>query len=136
MALFEVQRFSSGEWWPTSAFDERILAVDAAKNLMRSGRPPAAVRVVEDREDGSTPRMLFQQTAAEAKRERMRRVASEAPLPEAAQIRIGPRAKAEAAPPPKRRRAPPTFGALLTRLVFLVGFGFLAVEVLRILTKA
>ena len=135
MALYEVQRFSSGEWWPTSAFDERILAVDAAKNLMRSGRPPAAVRVVEDREDGSTPRMLFQQTAAEAKRERMRRVVSEVPA-EVAQIRIGPRPKTAAAPPPKRRRAPPSFGALLTRLLLLVGFGYLAVEVLRVLTKA
>jgi hypothetical protein len=136
MALYEVQRFSSGEWWPTSAFDERILAVDAAKNLMRSGRPPAAVRVVEDREDGSTPRMLFQQTAAEAKRERMRRVVSPDPLAEVAQIRIGPRPKAEAARRPKRPRRPPSFGALLTRLLLLVGFGYLAVEVLRVLTRA
>jgi hypothetical protein len=65
MPLFEVQKFSDGEWRPYSAFDEKILAIDAAKDLMRRDRAPSGVRVMEEPDDDSAPRMIFRQTAVD-----------------------------------------------------------------------
>ncbi|MBV8652362.1 MAG: hypothetical protein JO255_12915 [Alphaproteobacteria bacterium] len=66
MKYFEVQRFVGGQWEAYSIFDEQTLAIDAAKGLMNTGRPPSAVRVVEESEDGSTaPRTLFRETSVD-----------------------------------------------------------------------
>jgi hypothetical protein len=65
MKYYEVQRFVAGQWEPYSIFDEQTLAIDAAKGLMSTGRPPSAVRVVEEDEDGSPPRTLFRETAVD-----------------------------------------------------------------------
>src|SRR5271155_4498480 len=66
MKYYEVQRFVGGQWEAYSIFDEQTLAIDAAKGLMNTGRPPSAVRVVEEDEDGSPPRTLFRQTAVDS----------------------------------------------------------------------
>lgn len=65
MIYFEVQRFVGGQWEAFSIFDEKTLAIDAAKGLMSSSRPPSAVRVLEENEDGSPPRTLFRETAVD-----------------------------------------------------------------------
>ena len=62
MKYYEVQRFVGGQWEAYSIFDEQTLAVDAAKGLMNSGRPPSAVRVVEEDEEGKPPRTVFRET--------------------------------------------------------------------------
>ena len=66
MKYYEVQRFVGGQWEAYSIFDEQTLAIDAAKGLMNTGRPPSAVRVVEENEDGSTPpRTLFRESSVD-----------------------------------------------------------------------
>jgi hypothetical protein len=66
MKYYEVQRFVGGQWEAYSIFDEQTLAIDAAKGLMNTGRPPSAVRVVEESEDGSTaPRTLFRESSVD-----------------------------------------------------------------------
>jgi hypothetical protein len=60
-----VQRFVGGQWETCSLFDDHLLAIDAGKGLMNSGRPPSAVRVVEEDEDGTLPRTVFRQTAVD-----------------------------------------------------------------------
>jgi hypothetical protein len=66
MKYYEVQRFVGGQWEAYSIFDEQTLAIDAAKGLMNTGRPPSAVRVVEENEDGSTaPRTLYRESSVD-----------------------------------------------------------------------
>ena len=59
MAHFEVQRYSGGDWQPYSDFDDKGLAVEAAKDLMSGRNAPAAVRVVEVFDDHRPDRTVF-----------------------------------------------------------------------------
>ncbi|MBV9521377.1 MAG: hypothetical protein JO010_01205 [Alphaproteobacteria bacterium] len=62
MIVFEVQKYIGGQWRSYALFDQKSLAADAAKELMRQKVPPAAIRVVQDNGDGSPPRTLFRQS--------------------------------------------------------------------------
>jgi hypothetical protein len=65
MKYYELQRFVGGGWETYSVFDEQMLAIDAGKGLMNSGRPPAAVRVVEEDEKGGAPRTVFRESTVD-----------------------------------------------------------------------
>ncbi|HZS82468.1 MAG TPA: hypothetical protein VFA50_06335 [Stellaceae bacterium] len=73
MMVFEVQRNVGGQWRSYALFDEKTLAVDAAKDVMKQKRPPAAVRVVQDSGDGSPPRTIFRQASVDGHNEQAHR---------------------------------------------------------------
>jgi len=59
MAHFEVQRYSGGNWLPYSDFDDKEIAIEAAKDLMSGRNAPPAVRVVEVFGDHRPDRTVF-----------------------------------------------------------------------------
>jgi hypothetical protein len=65
MTSFEVQRFYGGDWRLHSTFEDKALAIEAAKELMSGNRAPAAVRVVEDRDDGTPLRTVFRRSSVD-----------------------------------------------------------------------
>jgi hypothetical protein len=65
MIVFEVQKNIGGQWRSYALFDEKTLAVDAAKDLMQQKVAPAAARVVQDSGDGSPPRTIFRQSSVD-----------------------------------------------------------------------
>jgi hypothetical protein len=65
MIVFEVQKNVGGQWRSYALFDEKTLAVDAAKDLMQQRVAPAAARVVQDSGDGSPPRTIFRQSSVD-----------------------------------------------------------------------
>src|SRR6478609_7575751 len=128
MAVFEVQKYSGGDWRPYSAFDEKVLAIDAAKDLMRGDRTPSAVRVMEEPDDGGTARMVFRQTAVDDHNEEIAKRRRET-VESAEQARKSREAKkqeirAKKAPKqPARTGAEPGFTALMIRLALLLVAG-------------
>jgi hypothetical protein len=137
MAVYEVQKLSGGDWRPYSAFDEKVLAIDAAKDLMRGDRVPSAVRVMEEPDDGSAARMVYRQTAVDEHNEEVvKRRREDAHAAEGARKSREAKKQDIIAKQAPKKRAPsrgnaPSFTMLMVRLALLVVAGVGALGVLR-----
>jgi hypothetical protein len=139
MTLYIVEKLSLGDWRAYSTFDEKILAIDAAKDLMRGDRAPAAVRVMEETEPGAASRMVFRQTASDEEDAEIlkRRRADMKAAEDARRIRTAKKQEIRAGKAATARQSSlaradePGFTALMIRLTLLLVAGLGALGALR-----